>query len=220
MKIIVKKALAFLAAFSFVLTLLPSMQVRAASTVTVTFRAGDVGSFNEELAKSIASDKVDVSSKYVKITVAKPENGELILADVLKEGFGSADINGIFGRITSHENYTLLDASEWDVKLNENIRHNEEYVLDYGALVDPIMYTIRFLDVESYNEATGTYTQEVAAPIINYGNEGDEITIESSLIDDYATAEKICTFTLSKDAENGYSFYYAYVGELPEGEIT
>ena len=78
----------------------------------------------------------------------------------------------------------------------------KKYVLKYGVLVDPVMYTVRFTDVSSYDETSGTYTRDVAAPIINYGNVGDVVVVKSVVIGDYATTEEEYSFTLSKDDGN------------------
>ena len=57
------------------------------------------------------------------------------------------------------------------------IRHNEEYVLDYGVLVDPVPYSVTFVDKES--------GEAVAAPIMGYGSEGERITFAPVTVEEY-----------------------------------
>ena len=215
-----KKTIGMMIVLAFVLSFVPASGVKAASGVTVTFRAGMSGTFDKNVAQTLANNNVEVSEKYIKITVEKPQTGTLTVGDVIKAGFGTTDIDSIFGRITKHEDTSLLSSKDWNVDINDSIKHNEEYVLKYGVLVDPVMYTVRFTDVSSYDETSGTYTRDVAAPIINYGNAGDVVVVKSALIGDYATTEEEYSFTLSKDEENIHTFYYAYTGENASEEVT
>lgn len=216
-----KNTVGMMIALAFMLSFIPLSNVKAATNVTVTFRAGLSGSFDRNSAQTLANNNVQIAEDYIKITVEKPQTGSLTVGDVVKSGFGTTDIDGIFGRITKHEDVSLLSAKDWNVDINESVAHNKEYVLKYGVLVDPVMYTVRFTDVSSYDETSGTYTRDVAAPIINYGNVGDVVVVKSAVIGDYATTEEEYSFTLSKDEENIHTFYYAYTGQSEsEEEVT
>ena len=216
-----KKTVGMMLALAFMLSFIPLSYVKAETNVTVTFRAGLSGSFDRNSAQILANNNVQIAEDYIKITVEKPRTGSLTVGDVVKAGFGTTDIDSIFGRITKHEDVSLLSAKDWNVDVNDSVVHNKEYVLKYGVLVDPVMYTVRFTDVSSYDEASGTYTRDVAAPIINYGNVGDVVVVKSALIGDYATTEEEYSFTLSKDEENIHTFYYAYTGQSEsEEEVT
>ena len=217
-----KKTIGLIVALTCMLAVLPISTVKAASTVTVTFRAGQSGEFDTSLAESISNSNVKVAKDYIKITVAKPDSGVLTAGQIFESGFGTADIDSVFARITHHDNVALLSAADWKYDSSNQIKHNKEYVLKYGVLVDPVMYTVRFMDVSSYDAATDRYTQEIAAPIINYGNAGDKITVKSALIDNYATTEKEYTINLSKNGDNTHSFYYAYTGvdDTNQTEVT
>lgn len=216
-----KNTVGMMIALAFMLSFIPLSNVKAATNVTVTFRAGLSGSFDRNSAQTLANNNVQIAADFIKITVEKPQTGSLTVGDVVKSGFGTTDIDGIFGRITKHEDVSLLSAKDWNVDINESVAHNKEYVLKYGVLVDPVMYTVRFTDVSSYDETSGTYTRDVAAPIINYGNVGDVVVVKSVVIGDYATTEEEYSFTLSKDEENIHTFYYAYTGQSEsEEEVT
>lgn len=215
-----KNTVGMMIALAFMLSFIPLSNVKAATNVTVTFRAGLSGSFDRNSAQTLANNNVQIAEDYIKITVEKPQTGSLTVGDVVKSGFGTTDIDGIFGRITKHEDVSLLSAKDWNVDINESVAHNKEYVLKYGVLVDPVMYTVRFTDVSSYDETSGTYTRDVAAPIINYGNVGDVVVVKSVVIGDYATTEEEYSFTLSKDEENIHTFYYAYTGQSESEEVT
>lgn len=220
MKKIVKNISVFIMALAVLLSVIPAQKVEAASKITVTFRAGAVGSFDVNTAKSLANNNVEVSKNFVKITVEKPQSGSVTLADVVKAGFGRTDVDNIFLSFTEHKNYTLLSSSKWGVDLKETIKHNKEYVLDYGTLVDPVMYSVRYVDVSSYDETKGVYTNEIAAPIINYGNDGDVITVYSAIIDQYATVVEKDEITLKKGEDNSYIFFYDYTGTDYDDDVV
>ena len=201
----------------------PASVQAAAGQITLTFRSGDVGNIDVAKATAMIQDndgvEVRISQNYVKITIDKDKVSNL--GDVVKAAFGTSDVDGIFNRITLHQGYSLLLSSKWGFDGAKEVRHNEEFVLDYGKLVEPVMYTIRFYDVNSYDSGSGTYTQEVAAPIINYGNAGDVVDFDSALISNYATAVKSASIVLSKDSDNQYNFFYVYTGsEFDEDNVV
>lgn len=190
--------------------------VMASQTVSVTFRAGDAGYINESVAKKMVKDDrlVDVNKNYIRIKVSKDRAATV--EEVLYAGFGISDADVLFGSVTSHEGYTLLPAEKWGFDPDKKIKNNAEYVLDYGVLVDPVMYTIRYVDVDSYDSASGKYTRQISAPYINYGNAGDCIEMNAALVESYASAENKCSFNLERGKDNGYTFFYAYTGS-PDG---
>ncbi len=192
--------------------LFPADHVMASQTVSVTFRAGDAGYINESVAKKMVKDDrlVDVNKNYIRIKVSKDRAATV--GEVLYAGFGISDADVLFGSVTSHEGYTLLPAEKWGFDPDKKIKNNAEYVLDYGVLVDPVMYTIRYVDVDSYDSASGKYTRQISAPYINYGNAGDYIEMNAALVESYASAENKCSFNLERGKDNGYTFFYAYTG--------
>lgn len=166
-------------------------------TYTVTFRAGNVGAF--DLNKVSDTDKIDVEENYIKFTV---ERGTSV-----SQFFGENGINAYFLNVTSVDaGYRLKDVTELEENIAaKEINRNTEYVLDYGKLVDPVEYSIEFVDAES--------KEQIASPTIAYGNDGDEILCEPLTIASYTTKDKAQTITLEKGKENVVTFSYTYTGE-------
>lgn len=193
--------------------LFPAEHIMASPTVSVTFRAGDVGKINVSAAKSLVKDSgtVDVTKNYIRISI--PKDNASTLGEVLYSAFGMTDPDVIFASVTDHDGYTLLPADKWGFDAGKNIKNNEEYVLDYGVLVDPVMYTIRYVDVDSYDSHEGKYTRQISAPYINYGNAGDNIEMNAAVVEGYASAENKCSFKLERGKDNGYTFFYAGTGK-------
>lgn len=193
--------------------LLPAERVMASPTVSVTFRAGDAGKINVSTANTLVKDSelVDVTKNYIRISV--PKDHSLTLGGMLYAAFGITDPDVIFASVTDHEGYALLTADKWGFDAEKKINNNEEYVLDYGVLVDPVMYTIRYVDVDSYDSHKGKYTRQISAPYINYGNAGDNIEMNAPIVDGYASVENKCSFKLERGRDNGHTFFYAYTGK-------
>ena len=99
----------------------------------------------------------------------------------------------------------MLDESAWGPKASDTVRHNKEYVLDYGTIVNPVSYTVNYVDAESGDA--------VAAPIFSYGSAGDSVTVAPVTISEYETDDEAVTFTLDKNSDNTVTFEYSYTGE-------
>ena len=192
--------------------------VYASMTVTVTFRSGEAGKINTEIADSMIkdADAVSISKNYIKLTVDKKTASSV--ENILQHCFGVSSPDILFGSITSHDGYMLLPSDKWGIRKSTPVTHNEDYVLDYGVLVDPVMYTVRYVDVDSYDSVSGKYNQDISAPYINYGNVGDTIELDSAVVTDYATSVKNCSFKLEQGKENGYTFFYTYIGNESNSE--
>lgn len=191
---------------------LPAEHIMASPNVSVTFRAGDAGKINVSTANALVKDSslVDVTKNYIRISVPKEHASSL--GEMLYAAFGITDPDVIFGSVTDHDGYTLLPSEKWGFDAGKKIKNNEEYVLDYGVLVDPVMYMIRYVDVDSYDSHAGKYARQISAPYINYGNAGDNIEMNAAIVDGYASAENKCSFKLERGKDNGYTFFYAYTG--------
>ena len=97
---------------------------KAEKTYTVTFRAGNVGSFNE----AIVEDTKDliVTENYVKFTVKKGESLPFDSDESLSEFIQTLTAGFI------ENNYRLRPMSDWaNGAATEEIYRNKEYVLDY-----------------------------------------------------------------------------------------
>lgn len=207
MKKILKQAAAVLAALILTVTWCP-LTSPAASTYTVTFRAGNAGSFDVEKVETAVKMKslVSVKSEYIKLTASRGQSME----EVFYRTFGrvvaqTSDFNALFsGFLKENKEYTMLSEASWGPEASDRVRHNEEYVLDYGVLVDPVPYSVTFVDKES--------GEAVAAPIMGYGSEGERITFAPVTVEEYESDDSEESMVLSKDSENTLTFSYKYTG--------
>ncbi len=221
----------FFLAFVLTFTVVRPVEIDAAGLKqTITFRAGDVGSFNlsssnlKQSSKvgSNSVSKVEIKEKFIRLTVEKGTS----IPKAIYDGFGYviSDTTGLYnffaGALKTNSSYALLnDMKRWGLSDDDfagktDISQNKEFVLDYGKIVNPVPYTIRYLDAQS-NEA-------IAAPVIVYGSAGDEITVSPIVINQYATTNQPVTHKLEKGQDNLITFYYAYTGTtyVPGNVIT
>lgn len=217
MKKTVKMLASMLLAVTLVVNMMPATVVRAENeakkTYTVTFRAGNVGSFNMS-ASNISGDNIEATSNYIKFTVEKGES--------LSSTFGflsdDASLDAYFLNVTSagetegvtyiDSDYRLKAASDWcQGAAQASVNRNTEYVLDYVKLVDPVKYVIRFVD-----SASG---EQIAPPTIAYGNAGETIVCNPLTISGYSTADGAVSLVLNEADENAniVTFRYTYSGE-------
>ncbi len=211
-----KKILAgLLVALTFLVSILPASTVLAEEadtekTYTVTFRAGNVGTFNTELANT--SESIEVTENYVKFSVKKGENLPFVNDDALY-----AYLQTLTSSIVDEDgntidfiksNYRLRPITDWaGGAATGEIRRNTEYVLDYVRLVNPVMYTISFVDTAS--------KEQVAAPIIAYGEAGETIECKFGSIANYAPVTGNGSIVLDETApdKNIYVFECVFTGD-------
>lgn len=210
------KLFAIMLVLSLLMLLGSGENVQAEQKITVTFRSGEMGDFNVASVGRYASDNVKVTKDYIRVSVNKAEN--LTIKSILVNAFGRSDVDNIFAQFTVPNGCMLLNSKDWGVNLSHIIKHNEEYTVDYGVLVNPVKYTIRYVDESSYDENSNTYKQEVAAPIINYGNAGDVIAISPVSVGNYRNVEGNTSITLKEGRDNDYVFHYEYTGTEKEGK--
>lgn len=196
--------------------MVPSEKIMAANkTYTITFRAGEGGSFdvNQEVASNV---NVDVNGTYLEIEVARGTT----LQQAVYAAFGTASIANAFQvannpLLNTEDGYNLLNEAEWGIDASvygEQIKRNKEFVLDYTVLVDPVPYIITFVDAETGNE--------ISAPVMRNGNAGDVINESPVAVNEYATIDTAKTITLSKDGVNKIVFEYEYTGEVITQLVT
>ena len=224
MKKVIKSFMALSFAFLLCVSSL-GMNVKAetasSKVYTCTFRAGNVGSF--DTTKVVAKDTTiaSVSESYIKVNVNKGES----LQSAMYRGFGvvlsTADDLTMWLRsgLKSNSEYGLLSADKWVTDCNDVLTDvsyfykNVEYVLDYGVLVNPVSYTIYYVDEESGNS--------IAAPVMSYGSAGEEITAAPILVSEYATTNEAVTMKLDAEKENVIRFNYTFTGIIYiPGETT
>lgn len=202
-----KKAAALVLAVLMLLSVFP-VRLLAAPACTVTFRAGNVGSFQVENVTASVKDPgmVSVQPEYIKITGKRGEKIQNLLAAAFGRTIRDAsDVEALFlSFLSPNETYCMRELSAWGPAVSDVVRRNTEYVIDYGMLVDPVPYRISYVDKDS--------GEEIAAPVLSYGNEGQQITAVPVQVERYETTETAKFFCLSEDEENEVIFYYRYMG--------
>jgi hypothetical protein len=198
-----KKLMRYAAVFCAVLLLgaaiFPTVELKAdTKTYTVTLRAGNVGAFDTARVNLSGSSAVDVTENYIRFTVARGES-------LISAGFFASEsaLNSTLKNIVStSESYMLLDTADL---ADLSITKNTDYVLDYAKLVDPVSYSIYYVDAQS--------GEQIAAPTIAYGNAGDELQQISPIdIAGYETSDAVTSMILQKGEENSVTFHYTYTG--------
>lgn len=183
--------------------------VQAAATYTLTFRSGNVGSFDTTKVNAAVknSSLVEVKKEYIRVKAKRGTSVASAVYDAFGRAVqGSGDMNAMFlSFLSENKGYTMLDESAWGPKASDTVRHNKEYVLDYGTIVNPVSYTVNYVDAESGDA--------VAAPIFSYGSAGDSVTVVPVTISEYETDDEAVTFTLDKNSDNTVTFEYSYTGE-------
>lgn len=165
----------------------------AATTSTVTFRAGNVGTFDTSKITPI-DGKLEVTENYLRFTVDKGDDLSGFFAD-------DAALNSTLAYcLDVEENYFLKDCDAYGASVGTSNFHNAEYVLDYGVLVDGVSYTVYYVDSES--------GEQIAAPTIAYRNKGESVEVSPLSIAGYVTTDEPVTLTLSETGENEVTFHY------------
>ena len=216
MKKYVKFLTGVLTAFTLLAAVVPTTQVQAETakkTYTVTFRAGNVGSFNLN-AGNISGENIEATENYIKFTVEKGES----LSSTFDFISDDASLDAYFLNVTSasddsaeyiNSGYRLKAVSEWaNGAANADVKRNTEYVLDYAKLVNPVKYTIRFVDASS--------GEQIAPSTIAYGNAEEEILCTPLNVTNYSTEDQAVTMILNEEEEskNVVTFQYTYTGEV------
>ncbi|MGN0485459.1 MAG: hypothetical protein ACI4HI_18115 [Lachnospiraceae bacterium] len=170
--------------------------VWAADTYTMTYRAGAVAVFDRVRAEEVLrqdgffEEQMEITDNYIKLTL---ERGAKI------PDFSQTQWEACV-KISDPEKYFILPDANWEAQAGKKLEKNEECVLDYGVLVNPVEYQIQFVDTESKTPLT--------APIIGYGNEGDRISYTPLPIEGYTTQEQTETIKLKKNEPNKLIFSY------------
>ena len=86
------------------------------------------------------------------------------------------------------------------------VERNTEYVLDYKRLIDPVSYTVSFIDSQT--------KEQIATPQIIYGNAEETIMVTPVTVSDYTPTESSKTLKLEKGKANTATFEYRYTGAV------
>lgn len=197
----------FLTIFLFMAMILPVTTVKASAEktaekkcYTVTFRAGNAAVF--DLDKINLPQGTEVTENYIKIKVAKGDE----ITSVVQSWETDAKLTAWFSNCLKYEKEAVYRLKNFSNVADNVISKNTEYVLDYERLIDPVSYTVSFIDRES--------KEQIAAPKIVYGNAEETITVLPVEVADYTPTESSKTLKLEKGKENTATFEYNYTGHV------
>ena len=208
MKKVKKIITGFLMVFIFMALVLPMTTVKASEEkevagkrmYTVTFRAGNVASFDTD--KITVSDGMEVTKNYIKVKVAKGDT----LAFTVPGWESDARLTSWFSNCLHYEKEAAYGLKAFNGVVGTVVERNTEYVLDYKRLIDPVSYTVSFIDSQT--------KEQIAAPQITYGNAEETITVIPVTVPDYTPTESSKIIKLEKGKENTATFEYRYTGAV------
>ena len=208
MKKVKKIITGFLTVFLFMAMVLPMTTVKASEEkevaekrmYTVTFRAGNIACFDTD--KITVSDGMEVTKNYIKVKVAKGET----LAFTVPGWESDARLTSWFSNCLHYEKEAAYGLKAFNGVVGTAVERNTEYVLDYKRLIDPVSYTVSFIDSQT--------KEQIATPQIIYGNAEETITVIPVTVSDYTPTESSKTLKLEKGKENAATFEYHYTGAV------
>lgn len=208
MKKVKKIITGFLTVFIFMALVLPMTTVKASEKkeavekrmYTVTFRAGNIACF--DIDKITVSEGMEVTKNYIKVKVAKGDT----LAFTVPGWESDARLTSWFSNCLHYEKEAAYGLKDFNDVVGTAVERNTEYVLDYKRLIDPVSYTVSFIDSQT--------KEQIAAPQITYGNAGETITVIPVTVPDYTPVESSKIIKLEKGKENTATFEYRYTGAV------
>lgn len=208
MKNVKKIITGFLMVFLFMALVLPMTTVKASEEkeavekrmYTVTFRAGNIACFDTD--KITVSDGMEVTKNYIKVKVAKGDT----LAFTVPGWESDARLTSWFSNCLHYEKEATYGLKAFNGVVGTAVERNTEYVLDYKRLIDPVSYTVSFIDSQT--------KEQIATPQIIYGNAEETITVIPVTVSDYTPTESSKIIKLEKGKENTATFEYRYTGAV------
>ena len=208
MKKVKKIITGFLMVFIFMAMVLPMTTVKASEEkevaekrmYTVTFRAGNVASIDTD--KITVSDGMEVTKNYIKVKVAKGDT----LAFTVPGWESDAGLTSWFSNCLHYEKEAVYGLKAFSGIVGTAVERNTEYVLDYKRLIDPVSYTVSFIDSKT--------KKQIATPQIIYGNAEETIMVTPVTVSDYTPTESSKTLKLEKGKANTATFEYRYIGSV------
>jgi hypothetical protein len=160
-------------------------------TYTVTFYAGNQGTFADGAGKIVMSNL-----KY----------GAFVSFDVQKDGvvtLNNSDkyyVKGLRKSGRDNSETDELEASRYSV----TVKGDADYVVAYGIKGNQVAYTVNYQDVDG---------KELLASNTYYGNVGDKPVVAYQYVEGYTPQALALTKTLSENsAENVFTFRYTPIG--------
>lgn len=208
MKKVKKIITGFLTVFIFMALVLPMTTVKASEEkevvekrmYTVTFRAGNIACF--DIDKITVSEGMEVTKNYIKVKVAKGDT----LAFTVPGWESDARLTSWFSNCLHYEKEAAYGLKAFNGVVGTAVERNTEYVLDYKRLIDPVSYTVSFIDSQT--------KEQIAAPQITYGNAEETITVIPVTVPDYTPTESSKIIKLEKGKANTATFEYRYTGAV------
>ena len=208
MKKVKKIITGFLTVFIFMALVLPMTTVKASEEkevvekrmYTVTFRAGNIACF--DIDKITVSEGMEVTKNYIKVKVAKGDT----LAFTVPGWESDARLTSWFSNCLHYEKEAAYGLKAFNGVVGTVVERNTEYVMDYKRLIDPVSYTVSFIDSQT--------KEQIAAPQITYGNAEETITVIPVTVPDYTPTESSKIIKLEKGKENTATFEYRYTGAV------
>ena len=208
MKKVKKIITGFLMVFIFMALVLPMTTVKASEEkevvekrmYTVTFRAGNIACF--DIDKITVSEGMEVTKNYIKVKVAKGDT----LAFTVPGWESDARLTSWFSNCLHYEKEAAYGLKDFNGVVGTAVERNTEYVLDYKRLIDPVSYTVSFIDSQT--------KEQIAAPQIIYGNAEETIMVTPVTVSDYTPTESSKIIKLEKGKENTATFEYRYTGAV------
>ena len=208
MKKVKKIITGFLTVFIFMALVLPMTTVKASEEkeavekrmYTVTFRAGNIACF--DIDKITVSEGMEVTKNYIKVKVAKGDT----LAFTVPGWESDAGLTSWFSNCLHYEKEAAYGLKAFNGVVGTVVERNTEYVLDYKRLIDPVSYTVSFIDSQT--------KEQIAAPQITYGNAEETITVIPVTVPDYTPTESSKIIKLEKGKANTATFEYRYTGAV------
>ena len=208
MKKVKKIITGFLTVFLFMALVLPMTTVKASEEkeavekrmYTVTFRAGNIACFDTD--KITVSDGMEVTKNYIKVKVAKGDT----LAFTVPGWESDARLTSWFSNCLHYEKEAAYGLKAFNGVVGTAVERNTEYVLDYKRLIDPVSYTVSFIDSQT--------KEQIATPQIIYGNAEETIMVTPVTVSDYTPTESSKIIKLEKGKENTATFEYRYTGAV------
>lgn len=208
MKKVKKIITGFLTVFIFMALVLPMTTVKASEEkeavekrmYTVTFRAGNIACF--DIDKITVSEGMEVTKNYIKVKVAKGDT----LAFTVPGWESDARLTSWFSNCLHYEKEAAYGLKAFSGVVGTAVERNTEYVLDYKRLIDPVSYTVSFIDSQT--------KEQIATPQIIYGNAEETIMVTPVTVSDYTPTESSKIIKLEKGKENTATFEYRYTGAV------
>lgn len=208
MKKVKKIITGFLTVFIFMALVLPMTTVKASEKkeavekrmYTVTFRAGNIACF--DIDKITVSEGMEVTKNYIKVKVAKGDT----LAFTVPGWESDAGLTSWFSNCLHYEKEAAYGLKAFSGVVGTAVERNTEYVLDYKRLINPVSYTVSFIDSQT--------KEQIATPQIIYGNAEETIMVTPVTVSDYTPTESSKIIKLEKGKENTATFEYRYTGAV------